>query len=173
MTLLLHEKAKSGGIYQDDPAAAEESIDDLLSCASIDILGNGSRQFYNKRNPSDPRNNKMCTVPVKLSFRDRETRFRAEMTLKKACGVHCGTPYPEKLRLLMDALVKDCKADKPGCFILAKVDLDKMCITAKARSVDGWIELERCSTIPNDLLDPTELAAATEGEEETEMVPVS
>jgi hypothetical protein len=70
-------------------------MDDILSCASIDILGKGSRPFYNRKDTMDPRNGKMCTVPIKLTFRDKEVRFQAELALKKACKVKCGTPYPK------------------------------------------------------------------------------
>jgi hypothetical protein len=139
-------------------------MDDILSCASIDILGKGSRPFYNRKDTADPRNGKMCTVPIKLSFKDKETRFEAEMTLKKACKVKCGTPYPKKLHVIIDEFVNSCKADSPGNFILAKVDVDKMLVTAKARSDKGWTELDRTVAIPVDLLDPMEVAATTDEE---------
>jgi hypothetical protein len=172
VTILLHERAQNEGIHQGNKPAAEEAMDDLLSCASIDILGKGSRPFYNRKDTADPRNGKMCTVPIKLSFKDKETRFQAEMTLKKACKVKCGTPYPKKLRIIIDEFVNACKADSPGNFILAKVDVEKMLVTAKARSDKGWTELNRSVPIPVDLLDPTELAAAND-EEMCEESPLS
>ncbi len=164
VTLLLHERAQNEGIHKGNKPAAEEAMDDILSCASIDILGKGSRPFYNRKDTADPRNGKMCTVPIKLSFKDKETRFQAEMTLKKACKVKCGTPYPKKLRVIMDEFVNVCKSDSPGNFILAKVDVDKMLVTAKARSDKGWTELDRTVPIPLDLLDSKELAAAADEE---------
>jgi hypothetical protein len=106
----------------------------------------------------------MCTVPIKLSFKDKETRFQAEMTLKKACKVKCGILYPKKLRIIIDEFVNACKADSPGNFILAKVDVEKMLVTAKARSDKGWTELNRSVPIPVDLLDQKELAAASDEE---------
>jgi hypothetical protein len=60
------------------PPAAEEAMDDILSCASIDILGKGSRPFYNRKDNNNSRNVKMCTVPIKLTFKDKETRFQAD-----------------------------------------------------------------------------------------------
>jgi hypothetical protein len=173
VTLLLHEKAKSTGIYKGNHDAAAETMDDILSCASIDFLGKGSRLFYNTKDSSDPRNNKMCTVPVKLTFRDKNTRFQAEQTLKKACNVKCSTPYPKKLRGIIDSFIKDCKVTKSGCFILARVDVDNLCITARARTDSGWVNLDNKVNIPLDLLDPVELAAAAEGEDESEMLSIS
>jgi hypothetical protein len=173
VTLLLHEKARTAGIYKDNPDAASESMDDILSCASIDFLGKGSTLFYNTRDTTDVRNNKMCTVPVKLTFRDKNSRFQAEQTLKKACKVKCSTPYPKKLRMLIDSFVKECKVIKPGCFILTKVDIEKLCVTARARTDDGWVVIDNKVSIPLDLLDPVELAAAAEGEDESEMSCIS
>jgi hypothetical protein len=164
VTLLLHERAQREGIYKGNPAAAEEAMDDILSCASIDILGKGSRLFYNRKDTTDPRNGKMCTVPIKLTFRDKEVRFQAELALKKACKVKCGTPYPKKLRSMLDDFVKSCKPDHPGCFILAKVDAEKLLITAKARNDKGWTDVDRSVNIPLDILDPAELAAAADEE---------
>jgi hypothetical protein len=172
VTLVLHNRAQSEGIYKDNSTAAEEAIDDILSCATIDILGKGSKVFYNKKDTSDPRNGKMCTVPIKLSFKDKNTRFQAELALKRACKVKCATPYPKELRSLMDELVQSCKPANPGCFILPKVDSEKLVITAKARNDKGWTDLDRSVTIPTDLLDASELDASPM-DDASEMMPIS
>jgi hypothetical protein len=156
VTILLHDRAKREGVYKGNPSAAEEAMDDILSCASIDILGKGSQPFFNKKDTSDPRNGKMCTVPIKLTFK--------ELSLKKMCKVKCGTPYPKKLRSIMDTIVKDCKAIRTGTFILAKVDSEKLVVTAKARSDKGWEDLDVSVPIPSDTLDPAEMAAAMDEE---------
>jgi Holliday junction resolvase RusA-like endonuclease len=171
VTLHLHDRAQSQGIYKGNPAAAEEAIDDILSCATIDILGKGSQTFYNKKDTGDARNGKMCTVPVKLTFRDKATRFQAELTLKKACKVKCSTPYPKQLRTIMDDLVKVCKPANSGCFILTRVDMDKLTVTARARTDKGWKDLDNTAKIPLDILDPAEMAAADD--EVIDMTPVS
>jgi hypothetical protein len=172
VTLVLHDRAQSEGIYKGSPAAAEEAIDDILSCASIDILGKGSKVFFNRKDNNDPRNGKMCSVPVKLTFKDKDTRFQAELALKKACKVKCATPYPKELRALIDEMVTDCKTTNPGSFILAKVDVDKLVITAKARGDNGWVDLKKVVPIPTDLLDSADLDPSAD-DEMTEMVSVS
>jgi hypothetical protein len=53
------------------------------------------------------------------------------------------------------------------------VEIDRLCITARARSDSGWEDLGKKVDIPLDLLDPVELAAAAEGEDETEMSSLS
>ncbi len=172
VTILLHDRAKKEGVYKGNPSAAEEAMDDILSCASIDILGKGSQPFFNKKDTNDPRNGKMCTVPIKLTFKDKKTRFQAELSLKKMCKVKCGTPYPKKLRSIMDGVVKDCKASKTGKFILAKVDSERLVVTAKARSDKGWEDLDVSVPIPTDILDPAEMAAVSD-EEVNDMMNIS
>jgi hypothetical protein len=61
---------------------------------------------------------------------------------------------------LMDELVKSCKPENPGCFILPKVDSEKMVISARARSDKGWTDLNRSVNIPVDLLDSAEMDAS-------------
>ncbi len=73
----------------------------------------------------------------------------------------------------MDKFVKECKVIKPDCFILAKVDIEKLCITAKTRTDSGWVDIDHKVAIPVDLLDPVELDAAYEGEDEAEMASLS
>jgi hypothetical protein len=98
----------------------------------------------------------MCSVPIKLTFKDKKTRFQAELALKKACKVKCATPYPKELRSLMDELVRSCKPENPGCFILPRVDSEKLVISARARNDKGWTDLSRSVNIPIDLLDSAE-----------------
>jgi hypothetical protein len=140
-TILLHEKAKTMGIYKGNPKAAAESMDDILSCATINFLGKGTKLFFNRNDNNDPCNNKMCTVLVKLKFKDKETRFRTELTLKKAYNVSCFTPYPKKPLNIMDTVIKECKVSRPKSFIRARVDTDKLCATAWARTDSGLEDL--------------------------------
>ncbi len=76
------------------------------------------------------------------------------------------------IRVLMDKLVKECKDENPGRFILAKVDVENLTVTAKARSDEGWADLKNSTPIPYDILDPSELAAIGE-DEVIEMVTIS
>jgi hypothetical protein len=72
----------------------------------------------------------------------------------------------------MDELVKSCKPDNPSCFILPKVDSEKMVITTRARCDKGWTDLERSVNIPLDLLDSAEMDASP-SDDASEMIPIS
>ena len=67
VTMALSEKAKAGD-HDYNVTDAEETIDDVLSCAKLEFLGAGSRMFFNTCDATDKRNNKFCTMPVRLDF---------------------------------------------------------------------------------------------------------
>jgi hypothetical protein len=172
VTLQLHGLAKTKGMYKEEPAAAEEAIDDLLSCANLDFLGKGSTRFNNKKDVNDPRNGKMCTVPVKLTWRDKESRSMVEQTLRKSCKIRCGIPYPKKLRSLIRETVEAGRRLHPDTFIKVKVEIDKLRLSTSARTQDGWVNLDLTPEIPLDILDNDELAAVAM-DDESEMANIS
>ena len=153
VTIALHEKGKEGNhdwALQD----AAEMLDDVLSCSQLEFLGQGTKKFYNKKNAKDARNGKMCTVPVRLEFKNKETRFQAEDTIRKLCKVRCSVPYPKKLREILAATIQEGKKMRPDSYIRTKVDIDNMSISASARSGEGWEKLDRLTqNIPLDILD--------------------
>jgi hypothetical protein len=106
VTILLHKKARSEGEYRENPKFAEEAVDDFLSCASLDFLGRGTRPFFNRKTPEDPRNRTFCTVPVKLSWKTKEERIRGEQAIRRVCKTRCSTPYPRKIKGLIDEVLK-------------------------------------------------------------------
>ena len=152
VTVALHEKGKEGNhnwALQD----AAEMIDDALSCSQLEFLGSGTRKFYNRRNAADKRNGKWCTVPVRMDFKNKETRTQAENTLRSICKVNCSTPYPRALRTMIHDTVQKGKQLHEGCFIKVKVDIDNMVLSASARTPAGWTNLPLDQAIPLDILD--------------------
>jgi hypothetical protein len=141
------------------PDEAGEILDDILTCANMEFLGKGgSKKYYNKMKPNDPLNGKFCTVPIKLTFKSKEERVRAEQSLRKFCKVKCSIPYPKKLRTLIGNTVKEGKLKKPDTFIRVKVDSAKMTVTAHAsiKNSNGkwvWEDLDISHPIPLDLLE--------------------
>jgi len=167
VTVELHNKAKSGNHdWAVDSAAA--MVDDVLSCAQLEFLGPGTRKFYNNRNESDARNNKMCTVPVRFDFKNKEQRIQAEKTLKKICQVRTAVPYPKKLRESLAALVEAGKKKAPGKFVMTKVDIDKLTIGAFVRGDRGWVDLNLSKDISSVLIDTSQVTVSEE-EMQTQM----
>jgi hypothetical protein len=120
---------------------AEEVLDDVLSCSRLDFMGTSTRKYFNNKNPADPKNNTMYTMPVKMDFADREIRFQSELSLRKICKLNCAVPYPKNVRLIMDSLVSEGKKMYPDSFIRTKVDADKLTVEAFASVNKKWVSL--------------------------------
>ena len=155
VTMALSEKAKTEK-HDYNIADAEEAIDDLLSCSKLEFLGNQTRKYFNKRKPTDPLNNKFCTVPVRMDFKTKETRIQAEISLRKLCKVSCSTPYPKRLRGILDNLVKEGKTKSPDCFIRTRVNVDNLTIDVHAKIGKDWKDLGLSCNVPLNILDREE-----------------
>jgi hypothetical protein len=132
---------------------AEEVLDDILSCSKLEFLGTQSKLFFNNRNEEDARNNNMYTLPVRMEFKDRDTRFEAEIMLRKLCKVNCSVPYPKKLRTMLNEIVTAGKSLQPNCFIRTKVNVENLTIEAHAKTASGWLDLGLKKSISYDVLD--------------------
>jgi hypothetical protein len=170
VTLFLHEKAKREGEYSDNHRHAEEAVDDFLSCASLDFLGRGTRPYFNKKRPDDEANKTFCTVPVKLSWRTKDERIRAEQAIRRVCKARCSTAYPKEIRALLDEILREGQAAKPGCYIRVRINHESLSVVAHAREGDSWTDLGISKVIPVDILDPSEMLDLEDG---TEMETVS
>ncbi len=155
VTLALHAKAASGE-HDWNTKDAGEMVDDVLSCAQLEFLGSGTRKFHNNRNKDDPRNNKICTVPVRFDFKNKETRLQAEQTMRKICKVKPSVPYPRRLRAMINDTIKKGKSIHQNCFIQTKVDIENLTLKALVRSEGKWTEIKDITqAIPLDILDRT------------------
>jgi hypothetical protein len=92
-------------------------------------------------------------MPVRFEFKDKDVRIEAEKTLRKICNVSCAVPYPKKLRDIMDKLILEGKSRFPKCFIRTRVNVDNLTVEAHAKTNEGWIDLEKTTRIPLDILD--------------------
>jgi hypothetical protein len=179
LTIDLHKKAKEGNKGREGrkdgnrenkytEKQVEEMTDDLLTCASLDFLGSGTKLYKNQFNDNDANNGKFCTMPVKMMFKDKKERILAEQHLRKVCDVKCSTPYPRGLRNLISGLISEAKQAKPGHFILAKVNTDLLTVSAHASENGRWVDLNVSRVIPLNILDRFEqMEADSDMEEES------
>ncbi len=165
VTLLLHDKAKNEGEYRDKHRLAEEAVDDFLSCATLDFLGKGTRPFFNRKDLSDERNKKFCTVPVKLTWKTKGERIRGEQAIRRVCKSQCSVPYPKKIRSLIDEALKEGQSAKPGCYIRVRIMQENLTVVAHAREDNSWVDLKIEKSIPIDILEPSDMAGLSPEDE--------
>jgi hypothetical protein len=92
-------------------------------------------------------------MPVRLEFKDRDTRIEAEKTLRKICSVSCAVLYPKKLRSILDKLITEGKQKCPSSLIRTKVNVDTLTIEVHAKTASGWLDLGLLTKIPLDICD--------------------
>lgn len=96
------------------------------------------------------------TIPVKLSYKDKDTRMTAEVNLRKMCKVSCTTPYHSSLRDVIKKAVDDCKTRYKDCFIQPRVDVDSMCLKISYRKYGekgAWHNDVEVIGLPESVLD--------------------
>jgi hypothetical protein len=94
----------------------------------------------------------MCTVPVRLDFKNKETRIQAEHTLRNICKVSCSVPYPKKLRQMLKLQIEEGKKLRDKCFIRNKVDIDNLKIITWPRQRTAGSTWTWTRQIPDDIL---------------------
>jgi len=118
-------------------------LDDAISLVKgMDFYGKVTKAFVNKGKKDDVRNGKFCTLPVKLAFKDKDTKQQAESLFRNKCKVQCTTPYPLNLRKAIRSAVEGEKAKFTEDFIQVRVDPEEaiLKISRKSGGKDGkWL----------------------------------
>jgi len=127
----------------DNGRPTEETVtmlDDAISLIKgMEFYGKVTKSYSNKNKADDPNNGKFCTLPVKLSFKDKDTKQKVESLLRGRCKVQCTTPYPLNLRKVIKATLDTEKVKYPKEFIQVKVDAEAACLrlSRKAEGKEG------------------------------------
>jgi len=130
---------------------AVAAIDDVLSVTKgMHFFGKATKPY---KNAKDPNSGKYYTIPVKYNFKDKDTRIRAEITLRDRCKVNCSTPYPTILRECIRQSVDHFKAKYPGDLVRVQVDSANIALKVFRRPEKGnqWVQLNKSIPLPNDV----------------------
>jgi hypothetical protein len=131
------------------------AIDDILSVATgMEFFGRKTKTYTNK---NDPNSGLFCTIPVKYTFPDKDTRVEAETILKEKCGINCATPYPVILRECIKQVIDKVKEDYPNSRVKVIVDANRFCLRAARREKGGeggkkWESFESLIPLPREAL---------------------
>jgi len=103
---------------------SEESVlvleDTLSMVKGMEFFGKVTKSYTNRKKADDPENGTFHTLPVKMTFRDREAKVRAETVLRGRCKLQCTTPYPPRLRSAIQKVFSQQKQKFPEDFIQIK-----------------------------------------------------
>jgi hypothetical protein len=132
-------------------AEAVRVADDALSCATnLSFLGQVTKPYNNSRDASDPRNNKFCTLPVKLVFPDRGARIHFERTMREKCEIRASMSLPPGIRKEAEKYRQTLLSKFPGEIVMVRAESNGLCF-AGFHKVDGggkWIRDTETSKIP-------------------------
>jgi hypothetical protein len=113
-----NEKDNKTSIPSEDTVAA---IDDTLSMVTgMEFFGKKTKTYTNPRDKDN--SGAFCTIPVKYTFPDKDTRIEAETVLREKCGIQCSTPYPIIVRKCIKQVIDKVKQDYPGDQVKVTVD---------------------------------------------------
>lgn len=87
------------------------------------FYGNKTKSY---RNPSDPISGSFCTVPVRLDFKDRDTKALAESVFRARCKANCSTPYHPALRDCIKMVSNQVRKDFPNDYVRINADAKRI-----------------------------------------------
>ena len=133
-------------------------LEDALSMVKgMEFFGKVTKPYTNSRNPADPDSGKFCTLPVKMSFKDKESKNRAEAVLRANCKLQCSTPYPLRLRQVIKATIEQQKLAHKEDFIQVRVDPENMLLRISRKTggkIGGrWLNNVDQVILNEDILD--------------------
>jgi len=155
-TMAASKEGKFSCVPSEEAVAA---IDDVLSVVkSMQFYGKSTRTY---RNPKDPKSGSYCTIPVRYEFKDKDTRIRAETSLREHCGINSSTPYPTILRETIRQVIAHVKSDYPDNQVKVNVDVKNFGLKVSRRPPANkesrvkpvWKDFDRLIPLPKEVLD--------------------
>ena len=148
--------AKEGKQSSTPSNEAVTALDDVLSLAEdMSFFGNSTKSYKNSR---DEKSGSFCTIPVKYTFKNKDTRIRAEAVLRERCQVTCSTPYPVILRECIKQVVEHVKQNYKDNFVRVTVDTTNfgLRVARRAHKESGdstWQVYNDLLPLPDDVCD--------------------
>ena len=139
-------------------ANLEESlrvVEDALCCVeNVEFMGQRSRPYVNNREGAD---GSFCSMPVKLTFGDRDSRINFERTLRDHTGLRAVQSLPEVIRKEMTAFRKALEQRYQGRIIMVRPNSKNLELNAfmKEDGAPRWTPCSECHTIPIDIMLPS------------------
>jgi hypothetical protein len=147
-------------------------LDDALEMVTkMDFFGKETKKAKKKGNPAEEEN--FCTIPVRLYFKDKDTRNSADGKLRLLCGTSGTIPYHRTLRTVINKTIEDAKAKYQNSYIQVKVDVENFRLKVSRRTGGVWHNNIETVELPVSVLDlsrfgPTAVPASNAADMEVE-----
>jgi len=147
--------------------AAKEIASDLMGMVRhMDLFGSTTRPVRNASNPS--MNGKYYTVPVKLTYQNKQTATRVSELLKGTYKIHTSTPYHKSLRTAISLVHQRVRQNLPSTQVKVSLDVTNKRLKVAVRPDNNlpnnrWASHSSSYPLPQEALDPkhTELSSIT------------
>ena len=126
----------TNGRPKEDTVAVLE--DTLSMMKGMEFFGKRTKPYTNRKDAEDSANGSFHTLPVKMMFKDKDSKMIAEKVLRSNCKVNCTTPYPIMLRKAIKRTIDSQKVEFPNEFIQVKVDPEAGMLRVSRRADGKW-----------------------------------
>jgi hypothetical protein len=148
---VIEKAAEKEGMSDGRPSqGVAEQLDDALAMVTkMEFFGKQTRKSKKKNGEEED----FCTIPVKLCFKDKETREAAASRMGKLCKMGGTVPYHRTLRNVINGTIEDCKSAYPNSFIQVKVDVEKFQLRVSRQESGEWFNDMARIDLPDSVLD--------------------
>jgi hypothetical protein len=131
-------------------AAVAAQLDDALDMVTrMEFFGKVTKKAAKKGGGEE----NFCTIPVRLCFKDKETREAADGRLRSLCKMGGTIPYHRTLRNVISSVIEVNKASYPNSYIQVKVDAENMKLKVSRRTAGVWHNNIETVDLPESVLD--------------------
>ena len=137
-------------------AEATAQLDDALAMVTrMEFFGKVTKKAFKKGRSGDMED--FYSIPVRLSFKDKDTREAADARMRSLCGMGGTIPYHRTLRNVINTVVGEYKRKFPDNYIQVKVDTEKFQLKVSrregARHESVWHNNIELVALPEEVLD--------------------
>jgi hypothetical protein len=127
-------------------------LDDALEMVTkMNFFGKETKKAKKKGNTGEEED--FCTIPVRLFFKDRDTRNSADSKLRLLCGTSGTIPYHRTLRTVINRTIEEAKASFPNSYIQVKVDVENFRLKVSRRTGGVWHNNMETVDLPDSVMD--------------------
>jgi hypothetical protein len=141
-------------------SAAGEMVNDLISqVKSMDLFGKGTKPCNDPKNPD--RNGTFYTVPVKLTFSNKQVSKHVNEILRQKYKVSTSIPYHRTLKQAITMAHEKVSKKNPGKQVLISLDAPKKCLkpfirdpptSSYKKGESGWLSAGNPIPLPGEAL---------------------